>query len=633
MVVSLRSFLLALVPFLPLGLAKGQGLEDGLDVGAEVLELRTESVSLTNNEPLPGGLWAFDQTSSHDGVDSVRSVLPNVSESILQATVQGPAVVSFWWRIEAIPILDQVRCFVGNRFIKEIDSPYDYDAEDLFSPTDSGWQQVVFELEPGEHRILWHFERYASQPSNGTGQAWIDELVITPLTNQPDLQDALDNHNYEIFSAERYPGDPTYSTVWTKYAMPDSEGGYVAKSGNLPPSFPTPENGQPWVGRSTMMLEIEGPAVVSFDWGIFSDPEYPSELNFLVNGSVYGYVDGSQDEDIHNRSFNLRPGSHRLTFEFNRNPEVSEDYGGPIEAYVDKLVVENFSEDPDLADAVDRPSGVYGRLWQRDVDTHRDGSDAAVIVAPEPLRSEILYIELPPEAGLLQFWTKTEADDAGRLYVYVDNDLVAMQVGQQGWAKTELNLPARSSSIRWMEVVFYRFEDLDENSPQTRAFVDSVVFLPGATNYQPDLSIGAKRRGLKGKGVITRAGARQMATLRTDARQPYGQFRIAGANASPTDQDTIFLRGVGSRRHHKITFVVAEGKNLYDYTAAYRTGRFNTLKLNPGAMETHEIWIVRKRHSKRRKYVHTTVGTSRADPRKVDAVRSRLVVRPYRGHR
>lgn len=628
MVVSLRSFLLALVPFLPLGLAKGQGLEDGLDVGAEVLELTTESLSIADQSPIPAGVWTFDQTSSHDGTDSVRSELPNVSESVLRAKVQGPALVSFWWRLEAIAAFDILRCFTSTEIIRPLQPTFHEDTWDEL--VDTGWRQVVFELEAGEQEIVWHFERLATIPPGGKGRAWIDELVITPLTNQPDLQDALDNHNYEIFSAERYPGDPIYSTVWTKYAMPDSEGGYVAKSGNIPPK-PTSENGQPWVGRSTMMLEIEGPAVVSFDWGIFSDPEYPSDLNFLVNGAVYGYTEGTQD--MHHRFVNLRPGSHSLKFEFNRNPQDSEDYEGLIEAYVDNLVVENFSEDPDLADAVDRPSGVYGRLWQRDVTTHRDGSDAAMIVAPEPLRSEILYIELPPEAGLLQFWTKTEADVAGTLYVYVDNDLVRMQTGQQNWTKTELNLPSRGSSKRWMEVIFHRVEDLDEDSPLTRAFVDSVVFVPGATNYQPDLSIGAKRRGLKGKGIITRTGARQIATLKTDARRPYGQFRVGGANTSPTDQDSILLRGVGSRRHHKITFVVTVGKKLYDYTAAYRTGRFSTLNLNPGAMEKNEIWIVRKRKSKRRNYVLTTVGTSQSDPRKVDAVRSKLVVRPYRGYR
>src|SRR5690606_7372092 len=200
--------------------------------------------------------------------------------------------------------------------------------------------------------------------------------------------------------------DPDHSSVWTKFAKGDGEGGFVAKSGNAPPG-----------GRSTMMLHVEGPAVVSFDWGLYSDPEYPSELLFLVDGSLYGYADGTQD--LHSRSFTLLPGSHILKFEFNRNYDTSEEYGDPIEGYVDKLVVESYGESPDLADAVDRASGVYGRLWQRDVSTHRDGSDSGAISAPEPNRAELLYIELPKEAGLLHFWTKTEADAAGTLYVYV----------------------------------------------------------------------------------------------------------------------------------------------------------------------------------------------------------------------
>ncbi len=593
--------------------AVAQTLRDGLDAPAEVTELTTESFLRLNEAPLPSGEWRHEQADSHDGTDSVASVLPNGAESILRAKVQGPAIVSFWWKVEAIAYFDRLQCYTGTGFVGSLVPPPDPDMN-LDVPMSTDWEQAVFELEPGEQEIVWHFERLASLPPNGTGRAWIDELVVTPILNDPDLQEALDNDDHEIYSSERYDDDPDHSSVWTKFAKADGEGGFVAKSGNVPPG-----------GGSAMTLHVEGPAVVSFDWGLYSDPEYPSELLFSVDGALYGYAEGTQD--LHTRSFNLRPGPHSLKFEFNRNLDTSEEYGDPIEGYVDKLVVESFGESPDLADAVDRPSGVYGRLWQRDVSTHRDGSDSASVSAPLPLRSELLYIELPQEAGLLHFWTKTEADAAGTLLVYVDNDLIAQRSGAQGWAKTELHLPARTSP-RLMEVIFHRSEDLDENSPDTKAYIDSVVFAPGATNYQPDLSIGPRRKRLRGEGIVNRNGARQIATIRTNWRRAYGQYRIGGRNTSPTDTDHIQLRGVGSRRHHKITFVVVDGKTLYDFTAAFLTGRLSTLELNPGGFERHEIWIVRKRKSKRRNYVLTTVGTSKADPRKVDVVKTRLSVKP-----
>src|SRR5690606_23513994 len=97
----------------------------------------------------------------------------------------------------------------------------------------------------------------------------------------------------------------------------------------------------------------------------------------------------------------------------------------------------------------------------------------------------------------------------------------------------------------------------------TKAYLDSVVFLPGATNYQPDLSIGVRRRPLRGEGIVNRGAARQIATIRTNWRRPYGQYRIGGRNTSPTDADRIQFRGVGNRRHHRITFVVVDGKKLY----------------------------------------------------------------------
>ncbi len=378
------------------------------------------------------------------------------------------------------------------------------------------------------------------------------------------------------------------------------------------------------------MLEVQGPAVVSFDWGVISETDYPSDLQFYIDGSRAAVIEGTVD--LHSRSFNLRPGQHSLKFEFNNNYNTPEEYGGSLMGYVDKLEISAYGESADLADAVDRASGVYSQSWYRTNATHRDGVDSAAVMAPVPSRTELLYIELPKEAGLLHFWTKTEADAAGTLYVYLDNSLIVQRSGIQGWARTELNLPARTSP-RLMEAFFYRTEDLDENSPSTKVYLDSVVFESGATNYQPDLSIGRKGKALKGERIVNRSGARQIATVKTRWTKPYGQYRVGGRNTSPTDKDSIQFRGVGSRRHHKVMFVVKEGKKLYDFTAAFRTGRFSTYELGPGNHERHEIWIVRKKKSKRRNVTLTTVGTSKMDPRKVDAVRTKLVVRPWRGQR
>lgn len=604
---SVQPFVVAAAFLVLPGLAGAQTLRDGIDASAEVGEFTTESFYRSSRIPIPSAIWKYDNTRSHDGIDSVKSVLPNSAESYLRTSVTGPATVSFWWRLEAMEeeggmsaqLLNTLKFHVGDRRAALLGGSL---------PSSAEWQQVTFQVEPGLQSLVWQFERLASWPENGAGQAWIDEFSVTPILSNPELQEALDNDDYAF-----------YSTDWVKFVVEDAENGSVAKSGDVPPG-----------GSSTMMLQVEGPAVVTFDWGIASDADNPSNLVVFVDGSLYDAIEGTHE--MHSRSFNLRPGLHSLKFEFNCNSNTPEDYDDSLAGYVDKLVVTAFGESPDLANAVDRSSGVYSHAWYRDVSTHRDGSDSAAVMAPVVNRAELLYIELPKEAGLLHFWTKTEADAAGTLYVYLDNNLIVQRSGTQGWAKTEMNLSARTSP-RLMEAFFYRTEDLDGNSPHTKVYLDSVVFEPGATNYQPDLSIGRKGKALRGERIVNRSGARQMATVQTRWTKPYGQYRVGGRNTSPTDKDSIQFRGVGNRRHHKVMFVVKEGKKLYNFTAAFLAGRFSSLELDPGKYERHEIWIVRKPKSKRRNHTYTAVGTSKTDPRKVDAVRTKLVVKPWRGQR
>lgn len=601
---SFQPFVFAAVLALP-GLVAAQTLRDGIDAPAEVGEFTTEALYRESQAPIPTGVWQYTNAHSHDGVDSVVSVLPGETESYLQTTLQGPATVSFWWKIHAEYGFDTLACYTRNGYVKGIDPPF---VQGSHTPTSSDWIPVTFQVDPGEQPLIWQFKRLASQP--GTGQAWIDKLSVVPIPDKPELREAVDMENDDY---------ALYSTDWVKSDKEGAENNNVARSGDVP-------NGE----RSTMMFEVQGPAVISFDWGVISDTDYPSNLQFYVDGSPYAVIEGTVD--LEPKSFNLRPGRHSLKFEFNNNFNTPEDYGGSLMGYVDKLEISAYGESADLANAVDRASGVYSRSWYRTNATHRDGIDSAAVMAPVPYRTEMLYIELPKEAGLLHFWTKTEADASGTLFVYVDNSLVVQRSGVQGWARTELNLPARTSP-RLMEAFLHRTADLDENSPNTKVYLDSVVFEPGATNYQPDLSIGVKGKALRGEKIVNRSGARQISTVKTRWTKPYGQYRVGGKNTSSTDKDTIQFRGVGSRRHHKVTFVVKEGKKLYNFTAAFLAGKFTSLELDPGKYERHEIWIVRKKKSKRRSVTLTTVGTSKTDPRKVDAVRTRLVVMPWRGQR
>src|SRR5690606_35492243 len=125
------------------------------------------------------------------------------------------------------------------------------------SPSD--WQQQTVEVGTGEQPLRWIFNRRASDPG-GAAQAWLDQLVITPIPERSDLQTALDNTTHPIYS--------NTDTGWTSAPLDGALNSTAAKSGEIA------------VGKiSTMMFEVEGPAIVKFHWGLACDEsDYQSRL-------------------------------------------------------------------------------------------------------------------------------------------------------------------------------------------------------------------------------------------------------------------------------------------------------------------------------------------------------------------
>lgn len=585
--ISLRSAALLLFAALAAGSVPlaAQTLEVGLDNPATLQSVTTEAALLDGTD-LPSGEWVYTTGTTHDGVDAVTSTLPNRSTSELNATVQGPAVVSFWWKMNGAQSFDQLQFASGN------------DSGTITGNAD--WQQVSVEVDIGEQPLIWIHRRLTSLPGPSQ-QAWIDELVVTPIPNSPALQTAVENNSYTI-----------HSTDWTSTALAGAQNGNAAKSAPIVPG-----------DKSTMQLQIEGPATVEFDWGMASGDD-GSELELFVNNGLVTNLTNSQT--LTSSSVDLGPGTHILKWEFYRGLDGDPEYTGATEGYVDALVITPFSASPSLADAVDRPGGVYSNSWTRQMQVVRDGSDAAVVTAPELSKARRLYVELPDEAGLLTYWYKTDADPlSGYLRTIVDGLQIIEVNGQNDWTKVEVNLP--SGTDRVFQAFFFRVTNPNGNSVNTRAYIDAITFTPGASNYQPDLSIGPLEMRLKGAGIHNASGAGQTSTIRALLTRPVGEWAIRIQNRSVSDTDKIFLRGVGNRRHFKIFYVVEDGGERLNFSAAFAAGIFETNDLNPLAAEAHQIWVARKRNAvKKRSHILRVVATSEADPRKIDVVKTKLLV-------
>jgi hypothetical protein len=584
-------FIFATVALGALPLA-AQTLEDGLDNPPTLQSVATEA-ALLDETNLPSGEWVYTTGASHDGIDAVTSTLPNRSTSKLSATVQGPAVVSFWWKMNGTQSFDTLQFASGNDFGTITGN--------------ADWQQVNVEVDMGEQPLLWFYRRLTSL-AGPPQQAWLDEMVVTPIPNNPSLQAALEN-----------PGTPPYtihSTDWTSAPIFGAQNGTAAKSGAVVPG-----------AVSRMQLQVEGPAIVTFRWGMVAEDGDESKLEFSVNNSNPPGLSLTNSQILTDANIDLGPGTHTLKWEFTRGFRGTDEYAGETQGYVDALVISPFSTSPSLADAVDRAGGVYSNSWTRQMQVVRDGSDAAMVTAPELSKARRLYVELPDEAGLLTYWYKTDTDpQSGYLRTLVDGNQIVEVNGQNDWTKVEVNL--LTGSDRVFQAFFFRISNPSGNSTSTKAFIDAITFTQGATNYEPDLSIGPLRKRLRGVGVHNTSGAGQISTIRAPLTRPVGEWAIRIQNGSVSDTDKVFLRGVGNRRHFQIFFVVDESGEKLNFSAAFAAGIFETNQLSPKGTEAHEVWIAPKRRKlKKRSHALHIIGTSDADPRKIDVVRTKLLIK------
>lgn len=568
-----------------------QTLEEGLDHPAGLGPITVKSTDL-DGVAIGTGLWEYTTADSHDGVDAVRAVVPNRAESTLTTSVQGPAVISFWWKILAERNFDKLEFRSGND-VATIRMPLD-------QPQPPVWQQRTFQVDTGNQPIEWLFQRLSSLPVNGTGQAWIDELVVTPIPNNPALQGAVENFAFNL-----------HSTDWTAAPLDGAINSDVAKSGPVEPG-----------DISTMVLQVEGPATISFRWGVASDPSDNSAFRFLVNNESYESLTGTQS--LQSRTFEVPPGTQRLKFLYERDGSSGDPfYEGPSEGYLDQLVITPFGESASLADAVDLPDGVYSNAWTRQTTTTHDGSDAAFASTPTAGAARRLYAKIPDGAGLLTFWTKTNIDPVnGLLRVLVDGATVLERNTIGDWQKTEVNLEAGDG--RLLEAILFR--DASTNTSVSSAWLDGIVFQPGVDNFQPDLGIGPRNKNLKGLGVVNASGTGQESKIRAKGRRPAGLYSIRFVNRSASDPDEFTVRGRWNDRDFEVFFVVKEGGKRLNYTAAFKAGLFSTIELDPGDSETHELWVVRKPEAKGKSHVLRATGRSTTSPGKIDTVRTKLKI-------
>ncbi len=205
----------------------------------EVIDLLALDNAIDTANPVTTTGYAdwFGQTSdTHDSEDAARSgAIPDEQESVMTATVTGPAIVSFWWQVSSEPIFDKLQ----------------YHLDGVLQETISGnvpWVQESFFVYTGSHEIKWTYSKDVTS-SSGADAGWVDELVVTPVTppSNDDFAHAItlsgtsdsdtgDNIYAGLESGEPDLGNYDGGSVWWQWTAPATGWARVDTAGSAIPT-------------------------------------------------------------------------------------------------------------------------------------------------------------------------------------------------------------------------------------------------------------------------------------------------------------------------------------------------------------------------------------------------------------
>ncbi len=106
------------------------------------------------------GTWIGQTGISHDGTDAVQSPLPNTGEAKLSATVNGPAVITYWYRWPSGSTYD------NDGFVVWVDTKI----WEIHAPAPD-WKQGLIIVESGTHTVEW-------RTRDNKGLLWLDEFTV-----------------------------------------------------------------------------------------------------------------------------------------------------------------------------------------------------------------------------------------------------------------------------------------------------------------------------------------------------------------------------------------------------------------------------------------------------------------------
>ena len=228
--------------------------------------------------------------------DSRRSTLT-------AARVNGPATVSFWWKVDSELSFDFLTV--------ELDGTQPFGG--ISGNVD--WQQRTIAIPAGTHTLQWHYSKDGSVVG-GADAGWVDRVAVTPVSAPPPvgtLAGAL-NSLRDVNTA----GDAPWATDATV-----ARDGLAVRSGQL-------KDGQ----TSRLTTTVAGPTALSFWWKVESELSFDF-LTVEVDG-VQPFAGISGNVDWQQRTIAVPAGTHTVAWKYAKDGSVAD---GRDAGWVDQLNV------------------------------------------------------------------------------------------------------------------------------------------------------------------------------------------------------------------------------------------------------------------------------------------------------
>ena len=144
----------------------------------ERLVIRTVPLGYGLDTTVSGWRWSGEQPwftqseETHDGIDAMRSgPIGDGGSSHLELPVDGPALVSFWWRVDSEGSHDKL-AFLIDGVVAEDTAGERAEIDDLVE-----WQRRSVAVPAGEHLISWTYQKDGAK-FEGDDAAWLDGVEV-----------------------------------------------------------------------------------------------------------------------------------------------------------------------------------------------------------------------------------------------------------------------------------------------------------------------------------------------------------------------------------------------------------------------------------------------------------------------